>query len=76
MHCIKLQASIMRANRISDMIFHYLEKNNCTIQSPSLVMLAEGRIFFNFAGTFLENDGRTEKDEEIKRIKTCHQHEN
>lgn len=28
-------------------------------QSPSLLMFAEGKIAFNAAGTFPENDGRT-----------------
>lgn len=51
-------------------------KRTVKYQSPSLVMLAEGRIFCNVAGTFPENDGRTEKDEEIKWIKPCHHSEN
>lgn len=32
-----------------------------TYQSPSLVILAEGNIFFNAAGTFPEKDGSTGK---------------
>lgn len=33
-------------------------------QSPSLVIFAEGKIFFKAAGTFPENDGSTRKDEQ------------
>ena len=36
-------------------------KWNGTYQSPSLVILAEGYIFLNTAGTFPEKDGSTER---------------
>jgi len=47
--------------RSSNSVLEKLQTETETYQSPSLVILAEGCIFFNASGTFPEKDGRTER---------------
>lgn len=49
------------------------ETRDMEYQSPSLVIFAEGKVFFKAAGTFPENDGRTGKKEDSRfdQVQTC-----